>query len=151
MFRDNCYRGAKKLAEVLDSLAFYYNLALAILFIWGVYAAFVREAPNAVSVETSTTAYNVWLTWHLVAPPVIWIGQLIPNQRVQWWLRWAGDAALFALVATYIIALREQIHAQVLGASDFLMFIPCASAVFAICFSTRDLIKALSASKGCDQ
>lgn len=149
MSLDRWYRGAKRLAELFDSLSFYYNLALAILFIWGVYAVFFNEPPNPVSAETSPGAYQVWLAWHVVAPPIIWLGQVIPAQRVQWWLRWAGDGALFVLATTYVLALHAQIQAQVLCAADFPMAIPVMCAAVAFCFSTRDLLKALSVSRGC--
>ena len=147
MFLDKCYRRAKQLATLLDSLTVYYNAVLILLFTWGVYAVFADESPNAVYTQASPTAYNVWLAWHIVAPPLSWIGQLIPAQRVQWWLRWAGDAGLFVLAATHLIAIHEEFGPS----GDYLLLTPLLFTAIVLGLSTRDLMKALMASRGCDQ
>jgi len=128
----------KRVGDVLDSLSFWYNVILVALFVWGVYALFANESPNAVYSQGSPTAYDWWLAWHIVAPPVLWVGQWLKR----WWIRWAGDAVLFTLAATWAIALHQQDPAESL--------IPALFMLIAFGLATRDLIKALGRSRGCD-
>lgn len=160
MTRDQIRRFFTQTANVLDGLPFMYNTAMFFMFVWGVYALVGDEPPTAVSEETSHAAYQLWLLWHVLAPPAIWAGQLIlgmrktqqwdkihatqrwrQRQKIAWPLRCSGDLALCVMLGTHFLALQQQADPSTL----YWQFLIFGIALGMLGLSIRDLIRSVFA------
>lgn len=141
MTREQLRRIATRTVETLESFSFYYNMVMFVMWMWGIYALVAVEPATAVSEETSSSAYTLWMLWHVLAPPAVWIGQVIPQQRVQWPLRCSGDSALCAMIGTHFLALQQQNDPDMTYWKFFLLGIGLVM-LFA---TVRDVIRAVFA------
>jgi hypothetical protein len=96
---------------LFSSLTTYHALILIGVFLWGILACSGVGAPIDVTAALPGRVYWVWALLHVLAPPLVWLGQTVRHfavtgcrsklgERAGWGYQLAGDAAICLMTAT---------------------------------------------------